>query len=67
MFESSAALTPVKYPSRQRWTELVARMEKRRGAYRILVAKPEGKKPLGKSRRRWEDIKMELKRLGMGA
>jgi hypothetical protein len=60
LFDSSAALTPVKYPSRQRWTRLVARMEKMRGAYRILVGKPEEKKPLGKSRCRWEDTKWNL-------
>jgi hypothetical protein len=36
-------------------------MEKRRGAYRALVGKPEGRRPLGRSRRRWEDnIKMDL-------
>jgi 3-oxoacyl-ACP reductase-like protein len=32
----------------------------RRGVYRVLVGKPEGKGPLGRSRRRWEDIKMDL-------
>jgi hypothetical protein len=41
---------------RMRWAGLVARMRERRGAYRILVGKPEGKIPLGKPRRRWEDI-----------
>jgi hypothetical protein len=36
-------------------------------AYRILVGKPEGKRPLGRPRRRWEDsIKMDLKRIGWG-
>ena len=36
-------------------------MEERRGVYRILVGKPDGKKPLGRPRRRWEDnIKMDL-------
>jgi hypothetical protein len=36
-------------------------MEKSRGVYRILVGKPEGKRPLARSRRRWEDnIKMDL-------
>jgi hypothetical protein len=39
----------------------------KRNAYRILVGKPEGKRPLGKPRRRWEDnIKMDLKRDRMG-
>jgi hypothetical protein len=40
----------------------VARMGERRGVYRILMDKPEGKRPLGRNRRRWEDnIKMDLK------
>ena len=45
----------------------VARMGKRRGVYRILVGKSEGKRPLGKPRRRWEDnIKMDLQKIGCG-
>jgi hypothetical protein len=40
---------------RMRWTGLVARMEGNRSAYRILVGKPEGRRPLGRPRRRWED------------
>jgi hypothetical protein len=44
-----------------RWTGHVVRMGSRRGAYRVLVGKPEGKRPLGKLRRRWEDnIKMNF-------
>jgi len=40
-------------------------MGEKRGVYRVLVRKPEGKRPLGKPRRRWEDnIKMDLKELG---
>ena len=47
--------------SRMRWAGNVARMGKRRGVYRVLVGKPEGKRPLGRPRRRWEDnIKMDL-------
>jgi hypothetical protein len=38
-----------------RWTGHVARMGEKRNAYRILVGKPEGKRPLGRPRRRWED------------
>jgi hypothetical protein len=39
----------------------VARMGEERGVHRVLVGKPEGKKPLGRPRRRWEDnIKMDL-------
>jgi hypothetical protein len=44
-----------------RWAGHVACMEERRGAYRVLVGKPEGKGPLRKPRNRWEDdIKMDL-------
>jgi hypothetical protein len=39
----------------------------RRGAYRALVGKPEGRRPLGRLRRRWEDnIKMDLREVGWG-
>ena len=45
----------------------VARMGERRGVYRVLVGKPEGKRPLGRSRRRWEDnIKMDPQEVGCG-
>ena len=43
----------------------MARMGEGRGVYRFLVGKPEGTRPLGKSRRRWEDnIKMDLQEVG---
>ena len=46
----------------------VARMGEGRGVCRILVGKPEGKKPLGRPRRRWEDnIKMDLQEVGCGS
>ena len=52
---------------RMRWAEHVARMVERRGVYRVLVGKPEGKRPLGRLRRRWEDnIKMDLREVGRG-
>jgi hypothetical protein len=42
-------------------------MGKRRGVYRVLVGKPEGKKPLGRRRRRCDDnIKMDLQEVGCG-
>ena len=45
----------------------VACMGKRRGVYRVLVGKLEGKRPLGRPRRRWEDnIKMDLEVVGCG-
>jgi hypothetical protein len=43
-------------------------MERKRGVYRVLVEKPEGKRPLGKPMRRWEDnINMDLQEVGRGA
>jgi len=52
--------------SRMRWAGHVARMGDRRGVYRVLVVKPEGKRSLGRPRRRWEDnIKMDLLGSGM--
>ena len=46
---------------RMRWAGHVARMGEKRVVYRVLVGKPEGKMPLGRSMRRWEDnIKMDL-------
>ena len=43
----------------------VARMGERRGLYRVLVRKPEGERPLGRPRRRWEDnIQMDLQEVG---
>ena len=53
---------------RMRWAGHVARIWNRRGVYRVMVGKPEGKRPLGRPRRRWEDnIKMELQKVGCGA
>jgi hypothetical protein len=53
---------------RMRWAGYVARMGEGRGAYRILVGRPEGRRPLGRPRRRWEDnIKMDIQEVGWGA
>ena len=50
---------------RMRWAGHVARMGEERGVHRVLVGKPEGKRPLGRPRRRWEDnIKMDLQEVG---
>ena len=50
---------------RMRWAGHVARMGEGRGVHRVLVGKPEGKRPLGRLRRRWEDnIKMDLQEVG---
>jgi len=52
---------------RKRLAGHVARMGERRGVYRVLVVKPEGKRPLGRPRRRWEDsIKVDLQEVGCG-
>jgi hypothetical protein len=52
---------------RMRWAGHVTRTGENRNAYRILVGMPEGKRPLGRTRRRWMDnIKMDLKRDRMG-
>jgi len=52
---------------RMRWVGHVARMWARGGIYRILVGKPEGKRPLGRPRHRWEDnIEMGLQEVGFG-
>jgi hypothetical protein len=52
---------------RMRWAGHVARMGEDRGVYRVLVEKPEGKRPLGRQRRRWENnIKMDLQEVGGG-
>ena len=49
-----------------RWAGHVARMGKKRGVYRVLVGRPEGKRRLGRPRRRWEDnIKMDLREVGV--
>jgi len=50
-----------------RWAGHVARLGEGRGVYRVLVGKPEGKRSLGRPRRRWEDnIKMDLQEVGCG-
>jgi hypothetical protein len=52
---------------RIKWAGHVARMGEKKNAYRILVGKPEGKRPLGRRRRRWEDnIRMDLREIGWG-
>jgi hypothetical protein len=49
-----------------RWAGHVARMGEGRDFYRVLVGKPEGKRPLGRSRSRWEDnIKLDLREVGI--
>jgi hypothetical protein len=51
---------------RMRWAGHVAQMGEKRNVYRLLVGKPEGKRPLGRTRRRWIDnIKMDLVEIGV--
>jgi hypothetical protein len=54
--------------NKKRWEGHVAGMGKRRGAYRVLLGKAEGRRPLGKPRRKWDDnIKMDLLDVRWGA
>ena len=49
-----------------RWAGHVARMGENRGVYRVFVGKPEGKRPLGRPRRRWVDsTRMDLQEVGI--
>jgi len=52
---------------KMRWAGHVAGMGDEKGAYRVLLGKPEGKRPLGRPRRRWVDnIRMDLQEVGCG-
>jgi hypothetical protein len=62
---SSPSIIRVIKSRRMRWAGHAARMGERRNANRILVGKPEGKRPLGRPRRRWvNNIKMDLREVG---
>jgi hypothetical protein len=62
---SSPSIIRVIKARRMRWARYVARMGEVRVAYNILVGRPEGRRPLGRPRRRWEDnIKMDLREIG---
>ena len=66
LYSSPVIIQEIK--SRLRWEGHVARMGRRRGAYRGLVGEPEGRRPLGKRRRIWKDnIKMDFREVGLGA
>jgi hypothetical protein len=54
MYSSSSIIRIIK-ARRMKWEEHVARMGEKRNAYRLLVGKPEGRRPLGRPRRRWLD------------
>ena len=62
---SSPNIVRVIKSRRMKWAAHVARMRERRGVCRVLVGKPEGKRPLGRLRLRWEDnINMDLHEVG---
>jgi hypothetical protein len=64
---SSPSIVGVIKARRMRWAGTVARMGEVRGAYNILVGRPERRRPLRRPRRRWEDnIKMDLREKGFG-
>jgi hypothetical protein len=64
---SSPSIIRIIESKRMRWAGHVARMGEKRNAYRLLVGKPERKRPLGRPRRRWvNNIKMDLGELGWG-
>ena len=57
---SSPNIVRVIKSRRMTWAGHVARMDEERGVYRALVGKPKGRRPLGRPRRRWVDIRMDL-------
>jgi len=64
---SSPNIVRVIKSRKMKWAGYVARMGKERWLYRVLVGKPEGKRPLGRPRRRWVDnIRMDLQQVGCG-
>jgi hypothetical protein len=66
-FYSSPSIIRIIKSRRMRWAGRVARMGEKRNAYRLLVGKSEGKRPLGRPRRRWVDnIRMDLGAVGWG-
>jgi hypothetical protein len=66
MYSSPDVIRQVK-SRRMRWVGHVARMGEERKVYKVLVGNPEGKRPLGRPRRRWENgIRVDLKEIGLG-
>jgi len=64
---SSPNIVRVIKSGRMRWAGHVARMGEEKGAYRVLVGKPEGKRPLGRPSHRWvNNIRMDLQEVGCG-
>jgi hypothetical protein len=66
LYSSADIIRQVK-SRRMRWAGHVARMGEERKVFKVLVGKPEGKRPLGRPRRRWEDgIRIDLREIGLG-
>jgi hypothetical protein len=64
--ESRPNIVRVIKARRSKWAGYVPRMNEGRSVYRVLVGKPEGKRPLGRHRRKWEvNIKLDLREIGM--
>jgi len=64
---SSPNIVRVIKSRRERWAGHVARMGEERGVYRVLLGKPEGRRPRGRTRLRWVDnIRMDLQEVGCG-
>ena len=63
---SSRNIVRVIKSRRMRWAGHVARMGEERGMYRVLLGNPEGRRPLGRPRRGWVDITMDLQEVGCG-
>jgi hypothetical protein len=66
LYSSPDIISQVK-SRRMRWVGHVARMGEERKVYKVLVGKPEGKRPPGRPTRRWEDeVRMDLREIGLG-
>jgi hypothetical protein len=66
LYSSQYIIRQIK-PRRMRWAGYVARMVEEKKLYKVLVKKPEGKRPLGRLRNRWKDgIRMDLREIGLG-
>jgi hypothetical protein len=67
LYSSPSTIIRIIKSRRMRWAEHVARIVEKRNTCRLLVGKPEGKRPLGRSRRRWVDnISLDLGGVGWG-